>query len=157
MTSRVNPIPEGNGGPTAYLSIDGAAKAIDFYKNVFGAKEKVRHEMDGRVGHAELEIGTGLVMLADEFPALGFRGPKTLGGSPVMLHFYVENVDDVFRRAVAAGATVVRPVVDQFYGDRSGMFTDPFGHVWNISTHIEDVSPEEMDRRSKASMEATGS
>lgn len=149
----VNPIPEGNGSPTPYLSVDGAAKAIDFYKQVFGAREIVRHDIGGRIGHAELKIGTGLLMLADEFPEMNFRGPRTLGGSPVMLHLYVENVDEVFRRAIDAGATVERPVADQFYGDRSGQFTDPFGHRWNVSTHVEDVSDEEMERRSRAYME----
>jgi len=148
--AKVNPIPAGNGAPTPYLSIDGAAKAIDFYKTVFGAQEVVRHDMGGRIGHAELRIGNGLLMLADEFPEMDFRGPKSMGGSPVMLNLYVENVDEVFRRAEAAGATVVRPVADQFYGDRSGQFTDPFGHRWNVTTHVEDVSYEEMERRSKA-------
>jgi PhnB protein len=153
MAAKVNPIPEGNGAPTPYLSIDGAAKAIDFYKKVFGAQEVVRHDMGGRIGHAELKIGKGLIMLADEFPEMNFRGPKALGGSPVMLNLYVENVDEVFRRATDAGATVDRPVADQFYGDRSGHFTDPFGHRWNVTTHVEDVSYEEMQRRSRAYME----
>jgi len=151
--AKVNPIPEGQGGPTPYLSIDGAAKAIDFYKKVFGAQEVVRHDMGGRIGHAELKVGKGLIMLADEFPEMNFRGPKSLGGSPVMLNLYVENVDEVVRRAIDAGAKVDRPVADQFYGDRSGQFTDPFGHRWNVTTHVEDVSYEEMERRSRAYME----
>jgi PhnB protein len=150
MTRKVNPIPDGNGEPTPYLAIDGAAKAIDFYKKVFDAREVFRQENEGRVGHAELKIGTGRIMLADEHPEIGFRGPKAYGGSPVMLHLYVENVDEVVRRATESGATIVRPVADQFYGDRSGQFTDPWGHVWNVSTHVEDVSPEELDRRVSA-------
>jgi PhnB protein len=157
MTSKVNPIPDGNSAPTPYLSVDGAAKAIDFYEKVFGARELARNDMGDRIGHAELQIGSGRIMLADEFPEMGFRGPKAFGGSPVMMHLYVENVDEVVARAVAGGAVLVRPVTDQFYGDRSGQFTDPFGHVWNVSTHVEDVSPEEMERRSKAAMEATQS
>lgn len=148
--AKTNPIPDGNGEPTPYLAVDGAGKAIDFYKKVFDAREVFRHEQEGRVGHAELRIGSGRIMLADEHAELGFRGPKAYGGSPVMLHLYVENVDDVFRRATDSGATVVRPVADQFYGDRSGQFIDPWGHVWNVSTHVEDVSPEELDRRAKA-------
>ena len=148
--ANVNPIPDGNGEPTPYLALDGAAKAIDFYKKVFDAREVFRHEQDGRVGHAELKIGSGRIMLADEFPDIGFRSPKSYGGTPVMLHLYVEDVDEVVRRATAAGASIVRPVSDQFYGDRSGQFADPWGHVWNVSTHVEDVSPEELDRRAKA-------
>lgn len=153
MAVKPNPIPEGNGAPTAYLSVHDAAKAIDFYVHVFGAKELARHDMGGRVGHAELKVGTGLLMLADEFPEMDFRGPKSIGGSPVMLNLYVEDVDAVVARARAAGAAIVRPVADQFYGDRSGQFTDPFGHRWNVATHVEDVSDEEIERRSKAYME----
>jgi PhnB protein len=154
MAATVNPVPKGFAAPTPYLAIDGAAKAIDFYKKVFGAKEISRHEMEGRIGHAELEIGGGHIMLADEFPEMNFRGPQAYGGSAVMLHLYVEDVDAVTERALSAGATILRPVKNEFYGDRSGQFKDPFGHVWNVSTHVEDVTPEELERRSKAYMEA---
>jgi PhnB protein len=150
----VNPIPKGFAAPTPYLAVDGAAKAIEFYKSVFGAKEISRHEMEGRIGHAELEIGGGIVMLADEFPEMNFRSPSAYGGSAVLLHLYVEDVDALTGRAVANGAIIVRKVENQFYGDRSGQFRDPFGHVWNVSTHIEDVTPEEIERRSKAYLEA---
>jgi len=149
----VNPIPPGFAAPTPYLAVDGAARAIDFYKKVFGAKEISRHEMDGKIGHAELEIGGGHIMLADEFPEMNFRAPSAYGGSAVLLHLYVENVDAVAERAVSSGATVVRKIENQFYGDRSGQFRDPFGHLWNVSTHVEDVSPEEIERRSKAYVE----
>ena len=153
----VNPIPKGFAAPTPYLAIDGAAKAIEFYKRVFGAKEIARHEMEGKIGHAEIEIGGGHVMLADEFPQMNFRSPKAYGGSAVLLHLYVEDVDAVADRAVASGATIVRKVENQFYGDRSGQFRDPFGHVWNVSTHVEDVSPEEIERRSQAFRQASRS
>jgi PhnB protein len=133
---------------TPYLVVDGAAEAIAFYTHAFGAKETMRlAEPSGRIGHAEITIGKALVMLADEFPEMNIRGPRALGGSPVTLHLQVDDVDAVAARAVDAGATVVFPVKDQFYGERSGRFTDPFGHVWVLSTHIEDVSPEEMQRR----------
>jgi PhnB protein len=133
---------------TPYLVVDGAAEAIAFYTHAFGAEETMRlAEPSGRIGHAEITIGKALVMLADEFPEMNIRGPRALGGSPVTLHLQVDDVDAVAARAVDAGATVVFPVKDQFYGERSGRFTDPFGHVWVLSTHIEDVSPEEMQRR----------
>ena len=151
----VQPIPKGFAAPAPYLAVDGAAKAIDFYKTVFGAKEIARHEMEGRIGHAELEIGGGHIMLADEFPEMNFRSPASYGGSAVLLHLYVEDVDAVAGRALANGATIVRKVENQFYGDRSGQFRDPFGHVWNVSTHVEDVTPEEIERRSKAYLETT--
>jgi PhnB protein len=150
----VNPVPEGFAAPTPYLAVDGAAKAIDFYERVFGAKEISRHEMEGKIGHAELEIGGGHIMLADEYPELNFRSPAAYGGSAVLLHLYVEDVDAVADRAVASGATIVRAIENQFYGDRSGQFRDPFGHLWNVSTHVEDVTPEEIERRSKAYVEA---
>jgi PhnB protein len=136
---------------TPYLIVDGAAEAIDFYTKVFGAKEKVRLPSPGdKVGHAELELGDSLVFLADEHPDHGALGPKTVGGTPVTISVYVEDVDDVFKRALGAGATEVRPVEDQFYGDRRGELTDPFGHRWSVATNVEDVSPEEMEKRMAA-------
>jgi len=147
----VQAIPDGYPQVTPYLCVDGAAAAIDFYRRVFGATERMRMGgPDGKVGHAELQIGSGLVMLADEFPDMGHRSPKALGGSPVTVSLYVEDVDAVFARALEAGATEVRPVTDQFYGDRAGQFWDPWGHLWSVATHVEDVSPEEMARRAEA-------
>lgn len=131
-----------------YLCVDGATRAIEFYSSVLGAKERMRIPgPDGKVGHAELQIGDSVIMLADEHPDMGFLGPKRIGGSPVTISVYVEAVDDVFARALKAGAKSLRPVADQFYGDRSGQFEDPFGHRWSVSTHVEDVSPEEMAKR----------
>jgi PhnB protein len=151
MTTAVRPIPEGYEQATPYLSINGAARAIEFYKQAFGATEVLRLAMpDGRIGHAEIRIGRARIMLADEFPEMGFRAPRTLGGSPVTIHLYVEDVDALAARAVAAGATVKRPVQDQFYGDRSVTLEDPFGHVWSFATHKEDVSPEELRQRHAA-------
>jgi PhnB protein len=147
----VKPIPEGYHSVTPYLIINGAASAIDFYKQVFRAEEVFRMAApDGKVGHAELKIGDSHIMLADEYPDMGFRGPQAIGGTPVSLLLYVEDVDDCFNRAIAAGAQALKPVKDQFYGDRSGTLTDPFGHVWTVATHIEDVAPEEMEQRMKA-------
>ena len=149
----VKPIPDGYHALTPYLVIQGAAAAIDYYKKVFGATERMRMDAPGgKIGHAELAIGGSVLMLADEHPEGGYRGPKTFGGSAVSLMLYVPSVDDVFKRAVAAGAKELRPVADQFYGDRLGTLEDPFGHVWTIATHVEDVSPEEMRRRSEAMM-----
>jgi PhnB protein len=151
MTTTVRPIPEGYEQATPYLSINGAARAIEFYQQAFGATEVLRLAMpDGRIGHAEIRIGRAPLMLADEFPEMGFRAPRTLGGSPVLIHLYVEDVDALAARAVAAGATVKRPVQDQFYGDRSVTLEDPFGHVWSFATHKEDVSPEELRTRHAA-------
>ncbi len=148
MSSRVRAIPEGYEGPTAYLIVDGAAAAIEFYKKAFEAKESGRFlNPDGKIGHADLTIGKGHIMLADEAPAMGIRGPQAYGGSPVSLSIYVEDVDRVVARAVAAGAKLTRPVADQFYGDRTGGVTDPFGHIWYVMTHVEDVSMEEMQKR----------
>lgn len=142
------PIPDGYHTATPYLVIKGAAQAIDFYTKAFGAHELFRlGGPDGSIGHAEIMIGNSPIMMADEVPAMGYRGPKSLGGTPVSICLYVENVDAVFAQAVAAGATVTRPLQNQFYGDRSGTVTDPFGHVWTVATHIEDVPPEEMDKR----------
>jgi PhnB protein len=148
------PIPDGYHTVTAYLHIKGAAKALEFYKKAFSAVELFRMEgPDGRIGHAEIKIGDSPVMLADEHPEMGARGPLTLGGASASFLIYVPDVDARFQQAVAAGATVDRPVKDQFYGDRSGTVTDPFGHMWTIATHIEDVSHEEMNRRVEAMKE----
>ncbi len=141
-------IPEGFSTLTPYLVMSGASEAIEFYKKVFSATELVRMPMpNGKVGHAELRIGNSRFMLADEMPEMNMRGPKSLGGSPVGLCVYFEDCDSVFNRAVSSGAKVERPLADQFYGDRSGTVVDPFGHVWTIATHKEDVSPEEIKQR----------
>jgi PhnB protein len=146
--AKVDPIPSDYPRVTPYLSIDGAAKAIEFYSTILGAVERVRMGgPDGKVGHAELELGGSMIMLADSFPDMGAPTPKALGGSAVTLMVYVEDVDDVFARAIKAGATEIAPVQDQFYGDRSGQFEDPFGHRWNVASHVEDVSPEDMAER----------
>jgi PhnB protein len=151
MAARVKPIPDGYHTLTPYLIVDGAAGAIEFYKTAFGAIELMRlGGPGGKVGHAALKIGDLVVMLADEFPEMGARGPRSIGGSPVRILLYVENVDEVVAKAVAAGATLVRPVEDQFYGDRAGGVEDPSGHYWHLATHKEDVSPEEMERRHAA-------
>lgn len=153
----VNPIPEDYPRVIPYLSVDDATAAIDFYRDVFGATERVRMGgPDGKIGHAELEIGTSVIMLADPFPGMSQPTATALGGSPVNLMVYVEDVDDVFARAVSRGAKEVAPVQDQFYGDRSGQFEDPFGHRWNVASHVEDVSPEEMDRRAAEAMGGPG-
>jgi PhnB protein len=147
----VKAIPDGYPQVTPYLCVDGAAAAIDFYGRVLGATERMRRGgPDGKVGHAELQIGSGLVMLADEFPGMGQRSPRSLGGSPVTVSVYVEDVDAVFAKALDAGAKEVRAVETQFYGDRAGQFEDPWGHLWSIATHVEDVPPEEMARRAEA-------
>ena len=147
----VKPIPDGYRTVTPYLIVADSAAAIAFYKKAFGAAERMRHTMpDGRVGHAELTIGDSMIMLADEFPEIGARAPGPAGGSPVGLHLFVEDVDAVVARATAAGAKLTRPVADQFYGDRNGSVTDPFGHVWHVTTHIEDVPPDEIARRMAA-------
>jgi PhnB protein len=153
------PIPDGYHTATPYLIIQGAARAIKFYKEAFGAKEVLRlADPSGKVGHAEISIGDSLIMLADEHPEMGFRSPQSLGGSPVGIHLYVKDVDSLVIQAVTAGATVLRAVQDQFYGDRSGTLVDPFGHVWTIATHKEDVSPEEIEKRFKAfQKQASGS
>ena len=151
MAGTVKAIPEGHAGATPYLTIRDAANAIEFYKQALGAVQTVRVDMpDGRVGHAELKIGGALVMLASEFPDMEIWDPQTLGGSPVCIHIYVEDVDELAARAVAAGIKVLRPVADQFYGDRGGKFEDPYGHIWWLATHREDVSPEEMQKRATA-------
>jgi len=145
----VSPFPEGYHRITPYLVVDGAAKALEFYAKHFGAEEFVRMPgPEGKVMHAEMKIGDSVLMLADGMDE--FKGPNAYGGSPVSLLLYVEKVDEVVAGAVAAGATLLRPVQDQFYGDRSGTLKDPFGHIWTIATHVEDVSPEEMQRRMQA-------
>src|SRR5215208_5491785 len=151
----VNPIPEGYPQVTPYLCVDGAQAAIDFYTSVLGAKERMRMPgPDGKLGHAELELGNSVIMLADEVPDMGAVSPKTVGGSPVTLHVYVEDVDRVFEQAVQAGAKATRDVEDQFYGDRSGQFEDPYGHKWNVASHVEDVPPDEMEKRAAEAMSA---
>jgi PhnB protein len=146
-------VPDGYHSVTPYLIVAGAARAIDFYKQAFGARERMRlTDPSGNVGHAELTIGDSAVMLADEYPDMGFRGPQAFGGSPVGIHLYVADVDALFAQALAAGATTLQPVQDKFYGDRSGTLRDPFGHLWTLSTHKEDVSPEEIARRFEAAM-----
>ena len=157
--ANVKPIPDGYRTVTPYLFIKGASAAIDFYKNVFGATERVRMPgPNGRVMHAELQIGDSIIMLADEVPQIGAKSPQTIGGASSSLHVYVENVDAIAQKAVDSGATLSRPVADMFYGDRTGTIIDPFGHIWSIATHIEDVSPEEMKKRmaNAMSQSATG-
>ena len=147
----VNPIPKGYHSVTPYLIINGAARAIDFYEKVFDATEVMRMaDPSGKVGHAEIKIGDSVIMLADEHPEMGHRSPQSLGGSPVGILLYVKDVDATVEKALAAGAKLERPVKDQFYGDRSGQIRDPFGHLWTVSTHKEDLSPEEMEKRAAA-------
>lgn len=151
----VKPIPDGYSSITPYLYIKGAARAIEFYERAFGATEVYRlGGPNGTVGHAELRIGSSMIMLADENPGMGAKSPQTLGGNGSSLLLYVEDVDAVFGRAVKEGASIERPLADQFYGDRSGGVKDPFGHVWYLATHKEDVSPEEMKRRAAKMAEA---
>src|SRR3954453_8397518 len=147
------PIPEGYHSVTPYLVVKGGANAIEFYKKAFGATEIMRFEgPGGALGHAEIRIGDSPVMLADEHPQMGFRSPQTLGGAGVSLMIYVEGADAVFQRAIAAGAKEVQPLKNQFYGDRSGTLQDPFGHVWTVATHVEDIAPEEMRKRVEEAM-----
>jgi PhnB protein len=154
----VKPIPEGYHTVTPYLAVDDAAEAIEYYKKAFGAKERVRMEAPGgRIGHAELEIGDSLVMLSDALPEFSTRPPKELGGTSVSVFMYAEDVDAVVKQAVDAGATITMEVADQFWGDRFGSVQDPFGHLWSIATHVEDVPPEEMAERAKAAMAAMSS
>jgi PhnB protein len=149
----VKPVPDGYPRAMPYLIVDGAAKALDFYKQVFEAKERMRMPApQGKVGHAEITIGDAVIMLADEHPEMDARGPRAFGGSPVSLMVYVPDVDATVKTAVAGGAKVVRPIEDMFYGDRTGTIEDPFGHRWHVATHIEDVPPEEMERRVAATM-----
>lgn len=155
MSAKVKPIPDGYRTVTPYLFIRGAAQAIEFYKQAFDARERMRMPgPNGKIMHAELDLGDSMLMLADEFPEMNALSPQAVGGSPVMIAIYVNDVDATFNRAISAGAKPLRPVANQFYGDRSGSLTDPFGHIWNIATHIEDVSPEEMTRRMEAMMKS---
>lgn len=153
--SDVKPIPDGYPRITPYLCVDDAEAAIGFYAEVFGARERMRLPMpDGDIGHAELEVGDdALLMLSSEAPEMGVRAPKSIGGSPVMISIYVEDVDAVFAKALEAGATQTRAPEDQFYGDRAGQFEDPFGHRWGVATHTEDISPEEMSKRAAEAFE----
>jgi PhnB protein len=152
----VKPIPDGYPRVSPSLAIAGAGDAIEFYKDVFGATERMRMGgPDGRIGHAELQIGDSVVMLADEFPDFGSLGPKSVGGTPVTISVYVDDVDATFARALELGATAFRPVENQFYGDRSGTFDDPWGHRWYVATHVEDVPEEEMARRAAETMGGT--
>ena len=150
-----NPIPDGYPRVIPYLIVDGGTAAIDFYTSVLGATERMRMPApDGKIGHAELELGDSLIMLADEFPDMDARGPKAMGGTPVSLMVYVEDSDAVFDRAIEAGAKSLQPVEDKFYGDRSGRFEDPFGHRWDVATHVEDIPPDEMAKRAAEAMAA---
>src|SRR4249919_2413900 len=149
------PVPEGYHTVSAYLAVDDAARAIEYYAEAFGAKEVVRMDAPGgKIGHAELEIGDSRIMLSDPFPQASTRPPKELGGTSASVFMYVEDVDAVVQKAVDAGATVTMEVEDQFWGDRFGSITDPFGHTWSIATHVEDLTPEEMQERGKAAMAA---
>jgi PhnB protein len=148
MAKKVKPVPDGYHTVTPYLSVKGASEAIEFYRKAFGAEELFRMPMPGGlIGHAELQIGDSRIMLADEMPQSTAKSPRSLGGATAGFNIYIPDVDTRFKRAVDAGAKVLRPVETQFYGDRSGTVEDPFGHCWTISTHVEDVSPEEMERR----------
>lgn len=154
MSPKVKSVPEGYHNVTPYLCIQGAAQAIEFYKKAFGAVEVMRMpQPDGKIGHAEIKFGDSHVMLADECPEMGFRSPKAIGGSPIGLMLYVDSVDVTVEKAVAAGAKLLKPVENQFYGDRSGRIEDPFGYAWYVSTHVEDVPPDELKRRAAAWME----
>lgn len=151
MNAKVRPIPEGYHTVTPYLTVRDAAAALDFYQRAFDAHESFRMaDPDGRIGHAEMRIGDSPIMLSDEYPDMGALSPETVGGIPMTIHLYVEDVDALVGRAVDAGAKLERPVVNHFYGDRAGLLTDPFGFKWWIATHVEDVPPEELSRRAKA-------
>ena len=156
MTDKVSPIPAGFHSITPYLCIKNAADAIEFYKKAFGAVEVMRMAApDGRIGHAEIKIGDSHLMISDEYPEMNFRSPQTIGGSPVFLMVYVEDVDAVVQQSIDTGATLQRPIADQFYGDRTGSVEDPFGYTWFLSTHIEDVPLEELEKRAAAAHQNT--
>lgn len=145
-------VPAGYHTATPYLILDDASRAIEFYRQAFDAEELDRYDAPGgRIGHAEIRVGDSIIMLADEYPDMGYRSPQAIGGTPVSIMLYVEDVDAQFERAVAAGAKVRRPLADQFYGDRVGTLEDPFGHVWTIATRVEDLSHGEIMRRAEAS------
>lgn len=151
MTASVKPVPEGFHTATPTLVVRDAARAIEFYKKVFGAEERMRMPSpDGKISHAELKIGDSIIFLSDEFPNLAGKSPQTLGGHTGGIYLYVPDVDDVFEKAIAAGGKAAMPVTDMFWGDRHGNFIDPFGHPWSVSTHTEDVSEEEMGKRAQA-------
>jgi PhnB protein len=151
MKKKVRPTPKGYHAVTPYLSVKGAASAIAFYKKAFGAKEIMRMPgSGGTIGHAEIQIGDSRIMLADEYPEMNFRSPQAFGGTPVAISLYVQDVDRVVKKAIAGGAKVLRPVTDQFYGDRSGSLEDPFGHVWHVATHKEDIPMKELKKRAAA-------
>ena len=151
MANKPKSIPDGYHSATPYLIVNDAAAAIEFYEKAFGATELMRMpKPNGKIGHAEIKIGDSPIMLADEAPEMGARSPRTIGGSPVRILLYVDDVDSTFTKAFNGGAKVKRPVADQFYGDRTGGVEDPFGHLWYIATHVEDVSPEEMKKRAAA-------
>ena len=153
MANRVNPIPKGYHSVTPYLTVNDAARALEFYKRAFGAQEVMRMDgPNGKIGHAEIKIGDSIVMLADEMPGMGSRSPQSLGGASGGVMLYVENADTVFNQAVSAGAQVESPLADMFWGDRYGRLKDPFGHSWSVATHIEDVAPAEMSKRMKDAM-----
>ncbi len=157
MPPTVKAIPEGYEGATPYLIIKGAATALEFYKKAFDATELMRMPAPGgTVGHAEIKIGKAIIMLADEFPQMNCKSPQAYGGSPVSIMLYVQDVDTFVNRAVTAGAKLLRPVKNQFYGDRSGSLEDPFGHQWHIATHVEDVPPAEMAKRAQTALKQEG-
>jgi PhnB protein len=151
LRTKTKPIPKGYHAVTPYLSVQGASDAIAFYKKAFGAKEVMRMPGPGEtIGHAEIQIGDSRIMLADEFPEMNFRSPRAIGGTPVTIHLYVEDVDKVAKKALAAGVKLLRPVAEHFYGDRSGSLEDPFGHVWHIATHVKDIPMRELKKRAAA-------
>jgi PhnB protein len=153
MPSQVQSIPKGYHSVTPYLVVDDAAKAIDFYHRAFGAKEIMRMATPtGKISHAELQIGDSMIMLSEEMPGSGNKSPRSLGGSPVGIFLYLENVDSVFNQAKSAGAKVEMPLADMFWGDRYGKLVDPFGHSWSLATHKEDVAPQEMKKRAEQAM-----
>ena len=142
----VNSLPADYPRVSAALCVDGAADSIDFYRSIFGFAERMRLEDEGKVGHSEITLGESLIMVSDEYPDIGVVGPQTVGGSPVFMHIYVEDVEATFASATSAGAKELRPIENKFYGDRSGMFEDPWGHRWSVASHVEDVDPEDMGR-----------
>lgn len=149
MKGKARPVPHGHHTATPYLVVNDAAEALDFYKRAFGAKETMRIEHNGKVGHAQIKIGNSRIMVSDEHPETGVRGPQSFGGSPVRIFLYVTNVDAFVGKAVAIGAKLQQPVDDKFYGDRSGALEDPFGHTWHIATHKEDVAAGEIQQRAQ--------